>query len=138
MCSPPLLQVALGKGGDLVLDLLEGLDPLAEDTTSGRRDHVDPLRGARCFVVPGRGDEAFALERAKDPIEVAHVDSLGRHERLELLEELVAVAGTVPQDEEHRGLDEPLESGADAPAARADPAAAAGAAGNTRAPLHAP
>ena len=30
-CSPPSLFVALGEGSDLLLDLLEGLDPLAED-----------------------------------------------------------------------------------------------------------
>ena len=50
-------------------------------------------------------------------------------------EKLVAVAGAVPQDEQHGGLDEPLEPRANAPAARADPAARAGAAGqHSRAP----
>ena len=45
------------------------------------------------------------------------------------------MAGAVPEQEEHGGLDEALEAGADVPAAGADPAAAAGAAGKLARPF---
>src|SRR5205823_5992152 len=68
--SPPSLFVTLSEVGDLLLDLVEGLDPLGEHATPRRRDHVDPLRGPRSLVVPCGVDEALALEGSEDSVEV--------------------------------------------------------------------
>src|SRR4029453_14336292 len=86
----------------------------------------DPLGRPGSVVVPGRVDKAVALERAQDPVEVAHVDPLGRHERLEFLQQLVAVAWAVAQDEEDGGLCKGLQPRPDVPAPRAETAASAG------------
>jgi hypothetical protein len=89
------LFVPLCKGGDLLFDLPEGADPQIEDALPRIGQDIDPLGGTGGFVVPARGDEALALEGAEDAIEVPHVDSIARHECLELIEQLVAVARVV-------------------------------------------
>src|SRR5207249_3108364 len=69
-------------------------------------------------------------------VEVAHVHSLGRHQRLKLLEQLVAMSRAVAQHEQHGGLGETLEAGANTPASGAHTAAAARAAGELHPPFH--
>ena len=67
-----------------------------------------------------RRRRALPLERAEDAVEVAHVDPLVRHQRRQLLEELVAVAWVIAEDEEDSRLGETLESRMDVPAPGAD------------------
>src|SRR5437764_11122093 len=133
----PFAFVAPSELLDLAFDLRERLDPLPQHSAAGLGDHVDPLGRPGGVVVPGRVDEPIALEGAQDPVQIAHVDSLRGHERLQLLEELVAVTRVVPEDEEHGGFGEALEPGANLPAARAETAAAARPAGELHAPSHA-
>src|SRR5512132_193133 len=133
----PFVFVALSELLDLALDLRKSLDPLGEHASARLRDHVDPLGGTGSVVVPGRVDEAVALERAQDPVEVAHVDPLGRHERLELLQQLVAVTGAIAQDEEDGGLREALQPRPDLPAPRAETTASPGVARKPHPTLHA-
>ena len=78
------------------------------------------------------------LEGAQDPVEVAHVDALARHQLRQLLQELVPVGGSVAQEQEDGRLAETLQPGPDLPAAGADAAAAAGASRDVPAAPHRP
>ena len=78
------------------------------------------LLGAAGFAfVPLRGDESFVLELAKEPIEVAHVDALDRHEGGQFVGELVPVGVPLPEEQQHRGLDDSCDGTAAAPTALA-------------------
>jgi len=75
----------------------KGFCPLVEETAAGRGQLVGASRRSRCVCLPGGGDQAVLLERAKHSVEVAHVDATLSGELGERLEQLVAVTGPLAQ-----------------------------------------
>ena len=68
--------------------------------------------GPGTVFVPLAGDEALLLERAQDAVEVADVHALLADHGREPLEEVVAVPGTLVQQEQDRGDLEALDPAA--------------------------
>jgi len=105
---------------------LEGLGPAVEEVASRIRELVCPLRWARQVGAPLGANDSLLLERAQDAVEVPDVDlPLDARDLGNSLEQLVAVHRAFPQEEEKRGLHEPLDARMHAPATAADGSPAA-------------
>jgi hypothetical protein len=96
MCSPPFFE-SLEKLGGALLRAAQRLDPVVEEVRAGGRERVATLRGTGGGLVPLRRDEAFLLERAEEPVEIAHLDALLAGQLRQALEQVVAVRGAFPQ-----------------------------------------
>src|SRR4051812_41923343 len=108
--SPPLLVVAFQELRDLRLRLPERVGPAAEERPAGLREPIRAPRRARQLRVPLRLDDPVLLERAEEAVEVADVDPLVAEELRELLDQLVAVARALREQEEDSRLDEPFDA----------------------------
>ena len=95
---------------------------LVEQARAGGSECVAALRGAGGGVVPFGRDEALLLERAQEPVEVAHLDARLARQLRQPLEQVVAVRRMLAQEQQQRRLGEPLDAGEDAPAAVVMPA----------------
>src|SRR5262249_22658903 len=122
-CSPPLL-VPFEKAGGALLGALQRLDPVVEQPFARRRDGVAALRGTGGGVVPFRRDESFLLEPAQQPVEVSHLDAGLAGQLRQPLEQVVAVRRMLPQEEQQRGLREPLDPRENPPTTLVVPACA--------------
>src|ERR687891_431885 len=99
------LPVASEKVVDAGAGAAEGGGPLGEQAPALGRQPVPAARRPRGVPVPLGADEALVLERAQQPVEIAHVRGGARERRRDLLEQLRPVgAGAVADEEEHGGL----------------------------------
>src|SRR5690348_15265747 len=114
------LRVSIEEEVDALARSRQRARPLVEQAATLVRELVGALgRPGRLRVPLGR-DEPVLLERAQDPVEVAHVDAALAGQRRQRLEQLVAVRRSLAQEEEDGRLGEPLDPGANAPVAGAD------------------
>ena len=91
------------------------------------RELVRALGRSGQIGAPFRADETLVLERSKQPVEIADVDSPLHPELRDALEQLVAVQRALPQEQQQRRLDEALDPGVNVPVAGPDEVPAAGA-----------
>ena len=99
-------------------------------------DRVPALRGAGRGLVPLGRDEALLLERAQQPVEVAHLDPLLAGQLGQALEQVVAVRRPLPEEKQERRLGEALDAGEDAPVAAVVPPGAGPVSHRTRCKTH--
>src|SRR5262249_62045711 len=90
---------------------------LVEQAPPCGRQLVRALGGPWLPGFPSRRDEPVLLERAQDPVEVAHVDARLARQRRQRLEQLVAVRRALAEEEQQRGLAEARDSCAHGPVA---------------------
>src|SRR5688572_22885595 len=97
------LLVASEKVVDAGAGAAERGGPFGEQPPALGRQPIAAARRPGSVPVPLRADEALVLERAQQPVEIAHVGLRAREERGDLLQQLRAVrAGTVADEKEHR------------------------------------
>src|ERR1051325_8463539 len=126
MCSPPLF-ISVEEARDGFLRAPQCLGPAIEQATPLVGELVGPLGRARNVGTPLGADEPFLLEGAQEPVEVADVDAALHSHLGKSLEQLVAMEGPLPQQQEQRRFDEALDAGGDVPVPGPDEPAAAGA-----------
>src|SRR5438128_6556692 len=114
--------VAVEERGELRAREAQGLDPLGEHPLAGAGQPVRPLGGAGQIAAPFGLDDALALQPAQEAVQVAHIDALAARELRHELDQLVAVPRPLPEEEQQRRLDEPLDARPHSPLVRPDPA----------------
>ena len=106
--------MSLEKAVDARARLGERGSPALERLAAGIGQLVGALRGAGDGLVPLAADEALLLEPAQDAVEVADVDPLVAEQGGQPLEQVVAVGGTLAEEEQQGGdlksLDPPAPS----------------------------
>src|SRR5919202_1577825 len=100
MRSPPLvLLVAVEKSLDDPLRLAQRLRPAVEQSAPLLGELVRSLGRAGQIRAPLGGHEALALERAQQPVEIAHVDPPLAGDLRESLDQLVSVQRPLAQEQ---------------------------------------
>src|SRR5262249_45326659 len=98
--SPPLPLVTVEKRRDLLLRTPERLDPAVEQLPAVVREAVGALGGAGEGGAPFGVDDPFGLQGGQEGVEVADVDARAAGELGKQLDQLVAVARPLPEQQQ--------------------------------------